>query len=82
MKKDIRHITELSRADLKEMADATNPQPGFLIRIDKTPNGLKFEVDENAFKTAVFGFLHNLGAIPGALQPSQNTISQTSCVPQ
>lgn len=81
MKANISHITELTRDDLREIAKATNPKPGFLIRIDNTPDGLKIEVDENAFKTAVFGFLHNLGAIPGALYPSQNTISQTPCVP-
>lgn len=80
MNKEITHITELTRKDLREIAAATDPQPGFLIRVTNTPNGLEIAVDENAFKTAVFGFLHNLGAIY-PITPSQETISQTSCVP-
>lgn len=81
MKDNITHITQITRDDLRKIAQATDPKPGFLIRIDNTPNGIKIEVDENAFKTAVFGFLHNLGAI-FPVTPSQETISQTSCVPQ
>jgi len=80
MNKNISHITQLTRDDLKQIAAATDPKPGFLIRVDNTPKGIEISVDENAFKTAVFGFLHNLGAI--GVTPSQNTISQTSCVPQ
>lgn len=80
MKSDISHITQLTREDLRQIAAATDPQPGFLIRVENTPKGIKIEVDENAFKNAVFGFLHNIGAI--YVSPDQNTISQTSCVPE
>ena len=80
MNTGIKHITELTREDLRQIAAATDPQPGFLIRVTNTPKGLEIAVDENAFKTAVFGFLHNLGAIP-TITPTQTQISETSCVP-
>ncbi len=81
MKTDITHITQLTREDLRQLAAATNPKPGFLIRIENTPDGIGISVNETAFKTAVFGFLRNISAIPAACQPTQAEIDATSCIP-
>lgn len=80
MKKNITHITQLTREDLQKLEAAADPKPGFLIRIEKSNGEIKIEVDETAFKTAVFGFLHNLQAI-FPVTPSQETICNTPCVP-
>lgn len=72
-----RHITQISRADLQEIAAATNPTPGFMIRVEKSQGELKISVDENALKIGVFAFLRNLGAIP-QVSPSVEQICNTS----
>lgn len=63
MDTDIKHITELTREDLQEIAAATSPVPGFCIRIEKSQGQLKISVDENALRMAINGFIRNGGGV-------------------
>lgn len=63
MDTDIKHITELTREDLQEIAAATTPVPGFCIRIEKSQGQLKISVDENALRLAINGFIRNGGGV-------------------
>lgn len=60
--KDIKHITELTRNDLRDIEAAVSPVPGFCIRIEKTQGQLKISIDENALRLAINGFIRNGGA--------------------
>lgn len=73
-----RHITQISRADLQEIAAATNPTPGFMIRVEKSQGELKISVDENALKVGIFAFLRNLNAFPVPGTPTVEQICNTS----
>lgn len=66
MKKDLTHITQLTKRDLQEIANATNPQSGFLINIEKSSDGLKFSIDPKALALAINGFIRNGGAATNA----------------
>lgn len=56
-----KYITQLTGEDMKELAQATNLEPGFLIRIDKSQGKVKISVDENALAIAINGFFRNGG---------------------
>ena len=45
MRTDIKHITEISRRDLKEIADVVNLRGGDGIDVDKTDSGLVISID-------------------------------------
>ena len=55
------YITQITKEDLREIASATNPTPGFMIRVEKTSGELKISVDENALKIGIVALLRNLG---------------------
>lgn len=61
-----KYITQLTAEDLREIANATNPQPGFLINIEKSKDGLKISVDPKALALAINGFIRNGGAARNA----------------
>lgn len=56
-----KYITQLTSEDMKELAQATNLEPGFLIRIDKSQGKFKISIDENALALAINGFYRNGG---------------------
>lgn len=56
------YITQLTKADLREIAAAANATVGFGIRIDKSQGALKISIDENALKIAIAAFIKNGGA--------------------
>lgn len=56
-----KYITQLTAEDLREIANATNPQPGFLINIEKSKDGIKISVDQKALALAINGFFRNGG---------------------
>jgi hypothetical protein len=56
-----KYITQLTGEDMKELAQATNLEPGFLIRIDKSQGKIKIGIDENALALAINGFFRNGG---------------------
>ena len=56
-----KYITQLTGEDMKELAQATNLEPGFLIRIDKSQGKVKISIDENALALAINGFFRNGG---------------------
>lgn len=45
MDKNKRHITEITRRDIEEIADAANMQPGVGIDIQRTADGLEISID-------------------------------------
>lgn len=57
-----KYITQLTGEDMKELAQATNLEPGFLIRIDRSQGKIKISVDEKALALAINGFYRNGGA--------------------
>ena len=57
-----KYITQLTGEDMKELAQVTNLEPGFLIRIEKSQGKLKIGIDENALALAINGFIRNGGA--------------------
>ena len=61
MNADIEYITQLTRQDLKDIAAATNPQPGAGVRVDRTSNGFSFSIDEQALRNMIWTFLKNGG---------------------
>lgn len=56
-----KYITQITGEDMKELAQVTNLEPGFLIRIDKSQGKVKISVDENALALAINGFFRNGG---------------------
>lgn len=56
-----KYITQLTGEDMKELARATNLEPGFLIRIEKSQGKIKIGIDENALALAINGFFRNGG---------------------
>ena len=66
MKRGKKYITQLTANDLMEIANATDPQPGFLINIEKSKDGLKFSIDQKALALAINGFIRNGGATTNA----------------
>lgn len=71
-----KYITQLNKEDLRELAASTNPTPGFMIRVEKTPGELKISVDENALKIGIVALLRNLGIT--YLSPSVEQITNAS----
>lgn len=71
-----KYITQLTAEDLRELSAASNPTPGFMMRVEKTPGELKLSIDENALKIGIIGFLRNIGAI--YISPSVSQITETS----
>ena len=57
-----KYITQLTSEDMKELAQATNLEPGFLIRIDRSEGKIKIGIDESALALAINGFVRNGGA--------------------
>lgn len=56
-----KYITQITGEDMKELAQVTNLEPGFLIRIDKSQGKVKISIDENALALAINGFYRNGG---------------------
>lgn len=56
-----KYITQLTGEDMKELAQVTNLEPGFLIRIDKSQGKIKIGIDEGALALALNGFYRNGG---------------------
>lgn len=56
-----KYITQITGEDMKELAQATNLEPGWLIRIDKSQGKVKISIDENALALAINGFYRNGG---------------------
>ena len=56
-----KYITQLTGEDMKELAQATNLEPGFLIRREKSQGKVKICIDENALALAINGFFRNGG---------------------
>lgn len=56
-----KYITQITGEDMKELAQVTNLEPGWLIRIDKSQGKIKISVDENALALAINGFFRNGG---------------------
>lgn len=75
-----KYITQLNKEDLRDLAAATNPTPGFMIRVEKTPGELKISVDENSLKQGIIAFLNNLRWSPG-YAPSAGDICNTPMTP-
>ena len=59
-KKD--YFFQLTKKDLEDIAKATDPKPGFCVKIENTADGIKIGLDENALKLAINGFVRNGGA--------------------
>lgn len=67
MNRNAAYLFQLSKEDLREIADATNPKAGFLITINKTRDGITIEVDKKALALAINGFFRNGGCnLPAA----------------
>ena len=58
-KKD--YFFQLTKKDLEDIAKATDPKPGFCVKIENTADGIKIGLDENALKLAINGFFRNGG---------------------
>ena len=56
-----KYITQMTGEDMKELAQVTNLEPGFLVRIDKSQGKVKISIDENALALAINGFFRNGG---------------------
>ena len=55
------YITQINAEDMRELAALTNLQPGFLISIEKTPDGVRIGIDKTALALALNGFYRNGG---------------------
>lgn len=60
--KEKEYITQITRADMKELAALTNLEAGFCIRIEKSGGKWTVGVDETALALAINGFMRNGGA--------------------
>lgn len=57
MKRNISHVTELTRTDLEEMFAAAEMEAGVGIVVDRTGDRIKIGIDENALKVMVWAML-------------------------
>lgn len=55
------YITQINAEDMRELAALTNLQPGFLVAIEKTPDGVRIGIDKTALALALNGFFRNGG---------------------
>lgn len=56
-----KYITSITAKDMAELAAVTNLEPGFLIRIDRSPDKITIGIDKTAFAQALNGFIRNGG---------------------
>lgn len=56
-----KYITQITGEDMREIAAVTNLQPGFLILLKKTAEGISIEIDKTALALALNGFFRNGG---------------------
>ena len=66
-----RFITQITKEDLRDIAAATNPTPGFMFRVDKSPGKLKLGLEENMLKIGIYAFLKHLGVPVGNFTQEQ-----------
>lgn len=66
MKRGKKYVTQLTAQDLLEIANATDPQAGFCINIEKSNDGLKISIDQKALALAINGFFRNGGCATNA----------------
>ena len=62
MKKGKQYVTQLTGADLDELAELTEMEPGFCIRIERTGDKIIIGIDKSALAQAINGFIRNGGA--------------------
>lgn len=62
MKKGKQYVTQLTGADLDELAELTEMEPGFCIRIERTGDKIIIGIDKSALALAINGFIRNGGA--------------------
>lgn len=55
------YITQITKADLEELAAVTNLQSGFCINIEKVDGGIRIGLDKAALAQAINGFVRNGG---------------------
>lgn len=60
------YITQINAEDLRELSALTNLQPGFLVAIEKTPDGVRIGIDKTALALAINGFVANGGTYVSA----------------
>ena len=56
-----KYLTQITAQDLKELAQVTNIEPGWLISIDKSQGKIRIGIDPNALAMAINGFFRNGG---------------------
>ena len=61
MDANIEYITQIKKSDLRDIAAATNPQPGAGMSIERTSDGFRFSIDENQLKRMMWLFIRNGG---------------------
>ena len=66
MTKDLTYLFQLTKEDLRELANATNPKSGFCISIEKTKDGITISLDKTALALAINGFYRNGGCMTSA----------------
>lgn len=66
MNKGLNYIFQLSKDDLREIANAVDPKPGFCINIEKTKDGILISLDKTALALAINGFYRNGGCTTSA----------------
>ena len=56
-----KYITQLTAQDMKELAQVTNLEAGWLLRIERSQGKILISVDQNALALALNGFFRNGG---------------------
>lgn len=56
-----KYITQITGEDMKELAQVTNLEPGWLVSIDKSQGKIRIGIDPNALAQAINGFFRNGG---------------------
>lgn len=56
-----KYLTQITAQDLKELAQVTNIEPGWLVSIDKSQGKIRIGIDPNALAMAINGFFRNGG---------------------
>lgn len=68
MKKGKQYITQITGADLDELAALTNMEPGFCVSIKRDGDKVVIGLDKSALALAINGFIRNGGAATSAAQ--------------
>lgn len=71
MRKDISHITQLTRSDFEELARACNLIPGNLVEVDKVSDGIKISISTDQLKLFIYNIVTRIWGVANSTDDAE-----------